>query len=82
MTHQEVILTRIGTKGQIVIGQKLRERYHLAAGMIVKQMPTTQGIVIQAFDKKRVMQKIDALSHAVGKKWPKHLDCVAVIERR
>lgn len=81
MTTDEVILTKVGAKGQIVIGQKLRERYHLHAGMVVRQLSSPKGILIQSLDKKKLLDGIDALAQSIGKKWPKGLDSVEAIRQ-
>lgn len=81
MTTDEVILTKVGAKGQIVIGQKLRERYHLRTGMVVRQVSSPKGILLQAFDKKKLLDGIDVLAQNIGKKWPKSLDSVEAIRQ-
>lgn len=32
-------------------------------------------------DKKKMMEKIDDLARAIGKGWPKNLDCVELIRK-
>lgn len=81
MTLAEVIHTKVGTKGQIVLGKNLRDRYHIKSGTIVKQIPTTRGIIIQTIDKQKIMQNIASLAKEVGKHWPKNLDCAELIRR-
>ncbi len=81
MTIQKVIHTKVGTKGQIVLGRNLRERYHIKSGTIVKQIPTKQGIIIQTIDKEKIMQDIASIAKEVGKHWPKDLDCAELIRR-
>ena len=85
MTKKEVeLLTKIGPKGQIVLRKEIRRKLGLKSGSIMSEKVVRRKIVLEPFDWKQELKRVEKIAKAIGKKWPKGLTSVDVIreERR
>jgi AbrB family looped-hinge helix DNA binding protein len=72
--------SKVGSKGQIVISKRIREKYAIQPGKQVEQIETLAGVLIKPAS---LLEDWKRLSERVGKKWPKKVPSVdAVREER
>jgi len=77
-------LTKLGPKGQIVLRKEIRKAMGIRPGGMLRTRLEDKHVVIESFDVKKEIEKIEEIAEKIGKKWPKGLSAVEAIreERR
>ncbi len=74
-------LTRVSPKSQLVLKKELRKAAGIVPGSIVMARLGNRQIIIEPFDIKKEMEKVEEIAKKIGKKWPKGLTSVEAIRQ-
>ena len=77
-------LTKLSPKGQIVLRKEIRKAMGIQPGSMLRARLEDKHVVIEPFDMKKEIKKIEEIAKKIGKKWPRGLSAVEAIreERR
>lgn len=74
-------LTKLGPKSQIVLRKDIRLAIGARPGSIVRTRLENKHVIIEPFDVKEEIAKVEGIAKKVAKKWPKGLSAVEAIRR-
>lgn len=82
MTNKKVeLLTKVGSKGQIVIRKEFRRALSIKPGIMVTQRLVDDAILIKPIEKDETLKRVNALAKRVAKHWPKELTSVELMKQ-
>ena len=70
-------ILKVGSKGQITLLKKLREKYGIKPGSFVEEIEANEGILIKAVGSQ--LETWRNLANKVSKKWPSGISSVQAI---
>jgi len=75
------VITRLGSKSQIVLRKDIREALGLKPGSIVKIKKLDNRAEIKPVTKEEMITEVERIAKMIGKKWPKGKTSVDLIRQ-
>lgn len=73
--------SRVGSKGQVVVAKRLREKHGIREGALVEQVSTDRGVLLVPISVGDLLEELDAVAEEVGRTWPKGVSAVEAVRR-
>lgn len=75
-------VTKLNPKGQLVLRKEMRKAIGIKPGSIVKTRLENKHVIIEPFDVKKEIEKIEEIAKMVSKKIPKGRTSVDIIREQ
>lgn len=75
-------LTRLGTKGQIVLKKDVRKTLHIKPGSLIRVFTTGDEGKFRPVSKEDMIAEVERIAKIAGKRWPKGKTSVDLVREQ